>query len=138
MRYVNVNALQSRTAARKELFDQAIAPDECEKLYEESLWCLYALRDDLLQTDNPFLDEDRNTISTCTYFRLVSPIKSHSSILGIKRTKLRLVRCRIRMGMSDRERMKDARRDDNLTDVARIPAPWEVSADPPPQDPQIP
>jgi hypothetical protein len=58
-------AVQSRTAARKELLDQATAPDECEKLYEESLWCLYTLQDDLLQTDNPFADEDRTTISTC-------------------------------------------------------------------------
>ena len=56
---------QSRSAARKELFDQASAPDEPEKLYEESLWCLYALQDDLLQRDNPFMDEDRETISTC-------------------------------------------------------------------------
>ncbi|KAG2747780.1 hypothetical protein P692DRAFT_20668631, partial [Suillus brevipes Sb2] len=37
----------SRSAARKELLDQVTAPDECEKLYEESLWCLYALQDDL-------------------------------------------------------------------------------------------
>ena len=58
-------ALQSRTAARKELLDQHKTPDECEKLYEESLWCLYALQDDLLQRDNPFMDEDRETISTC-------------------------------------------------------------------------
>ena len=57
--------LQSRTAARKELLDQHKTPDECEKLYEESLWCLYALQDDLLQKDNPFMDEDRETISTC-------------------------------------------------------------------------
>ncbi|RPD61722.1 kinase-like protein [Lentinus tigrinus ALCF2SS1-7] len=102
-------ALQlSRIAAKKELFDQANSPDECEKLYEESLWCLYALRDDLLQTDNPFLDEDRSTIST-----------------WIKRTKLRLVRCRARMNMTDRERVKDARLDNNLVDVPRIPAPWD-------------
>ena len=57
--------LQSRSAARKELLDQALSPDECEKLYEESLWCLYALQDDLLQEDNPFLQEDRETIATC-------------------------------------------------------------------------
>lgn len=57
--------LQSRTAARKELLDQANSPDECEKLYEESLWCLYALQDDLLQTDNPFMEEDRTTIQIC-------------------------------------------------------------------------
>ena len=57
--------MQSRTAARKELLDQMMTPDECEKLYEESLWCLYALQDDLLQTGNPFMDEDRETIATC-------------------------------------------------------------------------
>lgn len=58
-------SVQSRTAARKELLDQMMTPDECEKLYEESLWCLYALQDDLLQTGNPFMDEDRETIATC-------------------------------------------------------------------------
>lgn len=99
----------SRTAARKELLDQATSPDECEKLYEESLWCLYALQDDLLQTGNPFMDEDRETIAT-----------------WIKRTKLRLVRCRARMSMNDRDRLNDARADQNLADVARIPAPWDV------------
>ncbi|OJT04188.1 Serine/threonine-protein kinase ATG1 [Trametes pubescens] len=108
--------LLSRTAARKELFDQAQAPDECEKLYEESLWCLYTLQDDLLQAGNPFLEEDRSTIST-----------------WIKRTKLRLVRCRARMNMTDRERVKDARMDHNLVDVPRIPAPWDVpTSDPSP------
>jgi serine/threonine-protein kinase ULK/ATG1 len=56
---------QSRTAARKELLDQHKAPDECERLYEESLWCLYALQDDLLQKGNPFMEEDRETIATC-------------------------------------------------------------------------
>ncbi|KAG7095997.1 hypothetical protein E1B28_006679 [Marasmius oreades] len=100
--------LLSRTAARKELLDQASAPDECEKLYEESLWCLYALQDDLLQTGNPFMDEDRATIAT-----------------WIKRTKLRLLRCRARMSMNDRDRLNDARADTNLVDVARVPAPWD-------------
>lgn len=99
----------SRTAARKELRDDATAPDECEKLYEESLWCLYALQDDLLQSGNPFMEEDRETIAT-----------------WIKRTKLRLVRCRARMGMNDRDRMNDVRADSNLADVARIPAPWDA------------
>ncbi|EDR04199.1 uncharacterized protein LACBIDRAFT_304881 [Laccaria bicolor S238N-H82] len=99
----------SRTAARKELLDQATSPDECEKLYEESLWCLYALQDDLLQTGNPYMDEGRETIST-----------------WIKRTKLRLLRCRARMGMNDHDRLNDARADQNLADVARIPAPWEA------------
>ncbi|EGO01284.1 hypothetical protein SERLA73DRAFT_179431 [Serpula lacrymans var. lacrymans S7.3] len=99
----------SRTAARKELLDQATRPDECEKLYEESLWCLYALQDDL-QAGNPFMEEDRNTIST-----------------WITRTKLRLVRCRARMGMTDRDRIKDAMADQNLVD-ARYPPPWEPQA----------
>ncbi|KAK7052996.1 Serine/threonine-protein kinase [Paramarasmius palmivorus] len=106
--------LLSRTAARKELLDQASTPDECEKLYEESLWCLYALQDDLLQTGNPFMDEDRATIAT-----------------WIKRTKLRLYRCRARMAMNDRDRLNDARADVNLVDAARVPAPW----DPSPQTP---
>lgn len=34
-------------------------------LYEESLWTLYALQDDLMQADNPFKEEDKVTISTC-------------------------------------------------------------------------
>ncbi|KAJ3826660.1 other/ULK/ULK protein kinase [Lentinula raphanica] len=101
--------LLSRTAARKELLDQANTPDECEKLYEESLWCLYALQDDLLQTGNPFMEEDQATIAT-----------------WIKRTKLRLLRCRARMDMNDRDRLKDARADQNLADVARIPPPWDA------------
>jgi len=101
----------SRSAARKELLDQAQSSDECEKLYEESLWCLYALQDDLLQEDNPFLQEDLATIAT-----------------WIKRTKLRLVRCRVRMGMNDRDRLRDARADKNLDDVDRIPPPWEPQA----------
>ncbi|TRM70384.1 kinase-like domain-containing protein [Schizophyllum amplum] len=103
----------SRTAARKELLDQATAIDECEKLYEESLWCLYALQEDLLQTGNPFMEEDRETIAT-----------------WIKRTKLRLVRCRARMAMDRRDRLKDARADENLADVARIPAPWDAKVAP--------
>ncbi|EKM57100.1 uncharacterized protein PHACADRAFT_172785 [Phanerochaete carnosa HHB-10118-sp] len=106
----------SRAAARKELLDQANSPDECEKLYEESLWCLYALQDDLLQTDNPFMEEDRTTIQT-----------------WIKRTKLRLVRCRVRMGMNDRERLKDARMDKNLDDVMHDPAPWDIARNEPPR-----
>ncbi|KAN0114315.1 Protein kinase-like domain containing protein [Russula decolorans] len=101
----------SRTAARKELLDQHKSPDECERLYEESLWCLYALQDDLLQKGNPFMEEDRETIAT-----------------WIKRTKLRLVRCRARMEMPTRERLRDAHADKNLDDVVRIPAPWDAEA----------
>ncbi|KAG2159513.1 kinase-like protein [Suillus bovinus] len=101
--------LLSRTAARKELLDEATAPDECEKLYEESLWCLYTLQDDL-QTENPFVEEDRATIAT-----------------WITRTKLRLIRCRARMGMNDRDRLRDALADQNLVD-ARYPPPWDPQA----------
>ncbi|KAH9474396.1 Serine/threonine-protein kinase ATG1 [Psilocybe cubensis] len=103
----------SRTAARKELLDQMTTPDECEKLYEESLWCLYALQDNLLQSGNPFMDEDRETIAT-----------------WIKRTKLRLVRCRARMAMNHHDRVNDARADHNLADVMRIPAPWDAKPTP--------
>ncbi|KAL1729588.1 kinase-like domain-containing protein [Schizophyllum commune] len=99
----------SRTAAHKELLDQAKTPDECEKLYEESLWCLYALQDELLQTGNALLREDSETVAT-----------------WIKRTKLRLVRCRARMKMNDRDRMNDVRADENLSDAPRVPAPWDA------------
>jgi serine/threonine-protein kinase ULK/ATG1 len=120
--------VQSRTAARKELLDQATAPDECEKLYDESLWCLYALQDDLLQTGNPFMEEDRETIATCAFlFQFHLVLAQQILFLGIKRTKLRLVRCRARMSMNDTDRVNDARADQNLADVARIPAPWDVA-----------
>ena len=61
--------------------------------------------------------------------------------IGVKRTKLRLVRCRARKTMTDRERMKDARLDNNLVDVPRIPAPWDVpvldpASVPPPPEPE--
>ncbi|TEB32743.1 other/ULK/ULK protein kinase [Coprinellus micaceus] len=99
----------SKTAAKKELTGHFDSPDECEKLYEESLWCLYALQDDLLQQGNPYMNEDRETIAT-----------------WIKRTKLRLYRCRARMAMTDEERKRDARADANLVDVTRVPAPWDA------------
>ena len=122
-----MSGLQSRSAARKELLDQALSQDECEKLYEESLWCLYALQDDLLQEDNPFLQEDRETIATCMFPFLVHHRQNSTPSVsaGIKRTKLRLVRCRVRMNMNDRDRLRDARADKNLDDVDRIPPPWE-------------
>ncbi|KDQ51690.1 hypothetical protein JAAARDRAFT_40928 [Jaapia argillacea MUCL 33604] len=100
----------SRTAARKELLDQATAPDECKQLYEESIWLLYTLQDDLLQTANPFVEEDRTTIST-----------------WITRTRLRLHRCIDRMKMNDHDRVRDARSDQNLDDVPRYPPPWEAT-----------
>jgi serine/threonine-protein kinase ULK2 len=55
---------------------------------------------------------------------------------GIKRTKLRLVRCRVRMAMNHRDRVNDARADQNLADVARIPAPWDAKPSPSEQTPQ--
>ena len=55
------------------------------------------------------MDEDRATIAT-----------------WIKRTKLRLVRCKERMGMRREERMRDVKADRNLDDVVRTPAPWDV------------
>lgn len=48
-------------------------------------------------------------------------------IVGITRTKLRLIRCRARMGMNDKDRMKDALLDQNLVD-ARYPPPWDPQA----------
>jgi hypothetical protein len=46
------------------------SPDKCKHLYEESIWCLHALRlqDDLLQNGNLFMEEGRKKIVTCTYF----------------------------------------------------------------------
>jgi len=65
--------------------------------------------------------------------RLSEPRSRHRAddlvwLIGIKRTKLRLVRCRARMDMPTRERLRDARADKNLDDVARIPAPWDAEA----------
>ena len=57
-----------------------------------------------------------------------SPKLDASVSVGIKRTKLRLVRCRVRMGMNDKDRLRDARADKNLDDVDRIPPPWEPQA----------
>ncbi|GJJ14702.1 hypothetical protein Clacol_008969 [Clathrus columnatus] len=55
-------ALQlSRTGAQKELLEEATL-EECERLYEESLWCLYALQDEIMKPDNPFVDNDKAVI----------------------------------------------------------------------------
>ena len=48
-----------------ELLDPAASTKECEQLYEESLWCLYALQDDVMQKNNPYHDEDKKTIAMC-------------------------------------------------------------------------
>jgi len=79
------------------------------------------------------MEEDRDTIATCASFlNNVMIIWLRFSFgmgrIGIKRTKLRLVRCRARMEMPTRERLRDARADKNLDDVARIPAPWDAEA----------
>ena len=51
-----------------ELVDQEeSSPADCIALYEESLWCLYALQDELMQVGNPFREEDRVTIETCMF-----------------------------------------------------------------------
>lgn len=62
---------QSRKAARMELLDQAASVQEYEQLYEESLWCLYALQDDVMQRENPYHEEDKKTIVMCR--RLADP-----------------------------------------------------------------
>jgi len=79
-------ALQiSRKAARMELEDQAaISPLVCEQLYEESLWLLYALQDDVMQAGNPFREEDKVTISS-----------------WISKTKKRLLSCRAKLASRD-------------------------------------
>ena len=53
-----------------------------------------------------------------------------TTYIGIKRTKLRLMRCRVRMAMNHRNRVNDARADQNLADVVRIPAPWDAKPSP--------
>jgi len=63
-----------------------------------------------------------------TFFNNVIIVWLKAGRIGIKRTKLRLVRCRARMEMPTRERLRDARADKNLDDVARIPAPWDAEA----------
>ena len=51
---------------------EAISPLVCEQLYEESLWLLYALQDDVMQSGNPFREEDKETISSCKFCETVS------------------------------------------------------------------
>ncbi|CCA77475.1 hypothetical protein PIIN_11452 [Serendipita indica DSM 11827] len=54
----------SRNAARKEILDQN--PWDCEVMYQDSLWLLYTVRDDLEAPSNGYMEEDRSTIDTCT------------------------------------------------------------------------
>lgn len=77
--------------------------------------------------------DDRNL---CVFFPRSSPGFYVPVSSGIKRTKLRLIRCKARMGMNDRDRLRDARADKNLDDVDRIPPPWEPQVAQP--QPQIP
>ena len=77
-----------------ELADEPLSNPECEELYEESLWCLYALQDDTMQSGNPFQKEDKVTISSCKW----STTRKSGSLFilivmisGIDKTKKRLV-----------------------------------------------
>jgi len=36
---------------------------QCEEEYQRALWMLYAIQDDVLQFDNPYAEQDRETIS---------------------------------------------------------------------------
>lgn len=106
-----------------ELLEQGSSPLECEQLYEESLWCLSALQDDIMQTGNPFQEEDKATIANCEYVSrncLQTPDDFILSV-GITRTKLRLVRCRARRAMNEGDRLKDALADQNLDEVRYLP-----------------
>lgn len=79
------------------------------------------------------MEEDRETITTCTASVPYSSYSIDCSLIGIKRTKLRLLRCRVRMGMNDKDRLRDARLDKNLDDVQRDPPPWEIASPDPPK-----
>jgi hypothetical protein len=54
--------MQSRNSARKELLDQMVSPDECEQCYEEALWSLYALRDDISPEGQTSLVGEQNMV----------------------------------------------------------------------------
>jgi serine/threonine-protein kinase ULK2 len=117
---------QSRTAARKELLDQMNSPDECEKRYEEALWCLYALRDDIAPEGQTSLAGDQNMVDYGSFVSQRSNTFFTDSVAEVTRTKLRLHRCRLRMKMDDISRVRDARADHNLDDVQRFPPPWDL------------
>ena len=102
------------------------SPDECESRYEEGLWCLYALRDDIAPEGSNSLAGDQNMVDygrRRSFTQREGLLKSFPEII---RTKLRLHRCRTRMKMDDLARVRDARADHNLDDVQRFPPPWEI------------
>ncbi|KAI5118367.1 hypothetical protein M0805_004339 [Coniferiporia weirii] len=112
----------SRKAAHMELVEGGAAPRQCAALYGESLWCLYALQDDLMQIGNPFQEEDRITIAT-----------------WIEKTRKRLASCRAKQASqeTDVEKGQDTvARDIDITaapdDVGTRfrPPPWEVRGSP--------
>ena len=58
------HAQQSRSAARKEIFDQQTW--ECEDMYEDALWLLYTVRDELLpQREHDWGAEDKEILERC-------------------------------------------------------------------------
>jgi hypothetical protein len=71
------------------------------------------------------MEEDREATATCAYFLNNMMIiwlrfSFWMGLIGIKRTRLRLVRCRAQMEMPMRELLRDAPADKNFDDVARI------------------
>ncbi|KAF8314499.1 hypothetical protein DL93DRAFT_2058245, partial [Clavulina sp. PMI_390] len=39
----------------------------CEEEYERALWMLYAIQDDVVQSGNPYAEQDRDTITNCMF-----------------------------------------------------------------------
>ncbi|EJD01812.1 kinase-like protein [Fomitiporia mediterranea MF3/22] len=113
-------ALQlSRKAAHMELVEQG-TPSECAALYDESLWCLYALQDDLMQAGNPFQEEDKVTIET-----------------WIEKTKKRLASCRNKLQLQQAMEGKKVGNDETKSSnspargvTPRGTPPWENRASP--------
>lgn len=59
----NIRSAQLRHAASLELRAENFR--QCEEEYQRALWMLYAIQDDVLQFDNPYAEQDRETISNC-------------------------------------------------------------------------
>jgi len=53
-----------RGAASRELLEDF---GTCERDYETALWMLCAITDDVMQDDNPYVDQDRKTIGHCEF-----------------------------------------------------------------------